>query len=68
MSEQLKLCPFCGGKANLLRSLAAENVCIECGDCWASSRICHFRDKAYEEAEKECIAAWNRRWEPREGE
>ena len=61
MSEQLKRCPFCGGKPTLTHGYKKDNhrfglVFCQCGasvkseDCWN-----------YIEAELKAIEAWNRR-------
>ena len=59
MSERLKPCPFCGGKAKL-RAFALHfgaempyAFYVGCDDCEASSNHYDYR--------KEAIEAWNRR-------
>lgn len=49
--EELRKCPFCGGKARVVR--ASEAYWVRCFDCGAEVVIC--------DSEPEAIAAWNRR-------
>lgn len=57
MNKELKPCPFCGGKAEIIseETYSGHNLfwveCIEC-DC---------RTSDYEDNEKEAIESWNRR-------
>ena len=60
-NEQLKPCPFCGGKAYLY---ANDGVCVKCLNCAASSMIS--ADTVYVTENNKCavdrvIEAWNRR-------
>ena len=50
--EELKLCPFCGGKA-LIHTYFDEGYVIECNHCDAKS--------AGKESIEEAIEAWNTR-------
>ena len=49
--EELRKCPFCGGKARAVRS--SEEYWVRCFDCGAEIAIC--------DSKPEAIAAWNRR-------
>ncbi len=58
MSDKLKPCPFCGGKAKLSNIGAQAGLfCVKCDDCWAKSI---FVDSHKQE---EAIKAWNTRHE-----
>lgn len=62
MSEELKACPFCGGKAELLtmRSKGVEVYGVFCrADLDQEYQHGHFIDNYGTKAE--AIAAWNRR-------
>lgn len=48
---ELKLCPFCGGKAEVIR-VGADYV-TQCGVCYTETMIC--------ETEAGAIGAWNKR-------
>ena len=57
----LKLCPFCGGEAQLIDMRCLHWVCcIECGARVQSTKFA-------EEGDAEAIAKWNRRVEIKEG-
>lgn len=57
--EQLKPCPFCGGEARyMLADVDDDGYCVECTQCWASSRV-HLSLK--DDARPIVAAAWNRR-------
>ena len=49
--EELRKCPFCGGKARAVRS--SEEFWVRCFDCGAEIAIC--------DSKPEAITAWNRR-------
>lgn len=55
MSEALKPCPFCGGKAEMIRYPANGKVTVSCrsSGCMANISFCVSKDRA--------IEAWNRR-------
>lgn len=55
MSDQLKPCPFCGGKAELWRAHAERTAWIAC-----MSKCSVLVSKEYK-TDAEAIAAWNRR-------
>ena len=58
MSEELKPCPFCGGKAHVMKMGYPHWIyCEVCG-----ARV-HGRVVGEEEGEKASIEAWNRRVE-----
>ena len=62
MSETLKPCPFCGGKAERIDIADGENAggsCIACTKCQASSNV-EFEFK------ENFVSNWNRRVEPTE--
>lgn len=52
MSEQLKLCPFCGGKAEIIETIFYDYK-VACEECGASIPHC--------DSEEMAIKAWNRR-------
>lgn len=61
MTEKLKPCPFCGGKATLTEYRFAFYQCkVEC-----TTFGCGISTMLYkgEKADKEAIKAWNRRTE-----
>lgn len=45
MSEELKPCPFCGGKAKLIFRFGID-ICCECTECEARTKIFFVRDTA----------------------
>lgn len=53
MNEELKSCPFCGGKAEV--NLFLGNYCVTCTNCMGAI----FPDKGM--TEEEATKAWNRR-------
>lgn len=55
MSEELKACPFCGGKPALSTDADIDVWRLECSNagCWIQTRSYRTKDTA--------IAAWNRR-------
>lgn len=64
MKTELKPCPFCGGKAAILRFANPRNwYCIECVDCHC--RTDGFVHSSREASDAENIAAnavvWNKR-------
>lgn len=69
MSEELKPCPFCGGKAQILKRAVklqgdpwygtkVERV-VECDDCGCALFNQQFHEGFYDD--DAAIAAWNRR-------
>lgn len=52
-NEELKPCPFCGGKAKI--NLFLGNYCVTCDSCPGAIFPCRGMKK------KEAIKAWNRR-------
>lgn len=66
MSEELKLCPFCGGKVDFVfinhYTLASRRYDFICKDCGAQiSMFAKVKYKSAEMCDKEAIEAWNRR-------
>lgn len=60
MSEELKLCPFCGGEAKLFAGRCAEDAeqaFVRCKNCLVQTDIL---EDAYAPS-REAIAAWNTR-------
>ena len=56
--EELKPCPFCGGKADLVDyGLTGRMKVVQCSDCGARTRAFDPKVKCGENA----IDAWNRR-------
>lgn len=52
--NELKPCPFCGGKAELYASKVADGLrWVTCTECYASGEPCDDTESA--------IRAWNRR-------
>lgn len=58
MNKELKPCPFCGGKACIMKTDYPPWV-IYCTICGASVHGCVYGEKEGEKA----IEAWNRRYE-----
>lgn len=58
MSEELKPCPFCGGKN--MRIWNTSTPWVSCDDCLANT--------AYGETKEEAIEQWNRRADKLEGQ
>lgn len=58
MSEELKPCPFCGGKNMRIWNTSTPRV--SCDDCLANT--------AYGETKEEAIEQWNRRADKLEGQ
>ena len=58
MSEELKPCPFCGGKN--MRIWNTSRPWVSCDDCLANT--------AYGETKEEAIEQWNRRANKLEGQ
>ena len=71
MKEQLKPCPFCGGKAcfnryvsyNYLKGHHSDYARIKCSSCGASSKSIEYDPKLHGESGEydEAIKLWNRR-------
>lgn len=55
MSDTLKTCPFCGGKAAFRSGAASGEIWIVCAKCWSEGPTC--------DTEVEAIVAWNKRKE-----
>jgi len=53
MSDELKPCPFCGGKPNLHENIFASVVGITCTKCFTTQTMLPNRKKV--------IKKWNRR-------
>ena len=55
--NDLKLCPFCGGKAVLTESVNTQTFRVECmnSGCYCYKTLVSFPDK------EKAIEAWNRR-------
>ena len=60
MSEELKPCPFCGGKAI---KYVNSGVCVKCVDCGVSTiTLCDTKgNKSDKGAIENVIEMWNRR-------
>lgn len=59
---ELKPCPFCGNKAQIIhgaRGSLKEIGFIECGSCNAQGE--KFEDKVFEFAKEKAVLAWNTR-------
>lgn len=56
MTEKLKACPFCGGRAEIV-SEYANAYYVECTNCWASI-------PQNEATPENAIAKWNKRVQP----
>jgi Lar family restriction alleviation protein len=54
MPNELKPCPFCGGKVSVWHNLATDNYDIECQECCCDVQQ-HYG------CVDEAIEAWNRR-------
>ena len=60
MTEQLKPCPFCGGKAkthHYSTTVISYGIYVMCKDCMTSSK--------YYDTKRQAIEAWNKRAYPR---
>jgi len=64
--RELKMCPFCGGKANLIESVDNHIfwVKIVCGCCGANIKL---GDTTGKYLIDNTIAAWNKRMEVKNG-
>ena len=59
--EEIKSCPFCGGKAKMLQSFGVMHYWrVECVNCYCGT--------GDEESDQEATEIWNRRVETREDE
>ena len=59
MTEKLKKCPFCGGKAKWEEIGAQPDIfCVKCQKCWAKSIFVYHDQKTL------AIEAWNMRSNP----
>ena len=58
MSEEIKLCPFCGGEAELREYPLAEWWRVTCVDCDAQSGEFYYSENDIKE---NAIKAWNKR-------
>lgn len=80
MGNELKCCPFCGGKPVTRISFrtaptgtikASVNVLIRCPKCDCNRNIvlelCDTDFYKAQDAMNKATAAWNRRYEPRQG-
>ena len=61
MSEELKLCPFCGGKAVAYVNDGVRVVCTECGAKTKSLVDGYSQGRPMGSAIKSVVKAWNRR-------
>lgn len=58
--ENLKPCPFCGGKASMRYSTVFRSeICIKCEKC--KSRTMTYKGGDFEDTKYLAIQAWNRR-------
>lgn len=55
-AAELKLCPFCGGKAEI-EEMCGPTYSIGCTKCAAEILEIYF-------SEEDCVEAWNNRYEP----
>jgi Lar family restriction alleviation protein len=53
MTTELKLCPFCGGKAGVMSDYHEGGYYVLCDECCAEGSVCN--------SEEDAAAAWNRR-------
>ena len=71
MSERLKRCPFCGGKARVSSEYQDYDAYVECQECegrGASYNPDRLSTESMDEVRAAAIAAWNRRVNDDEGE
>jgi len=63
MREQIKSCPFCGGKAEVRNDKELNGVTdwVECIECSCQTRTYYTHIKTETDQEAEAIKAWNRR-------
>ena len=68
MADDLKRCPFCGGKAEYITKIMQvrwkEQLCyrIRCKDCYAQSPYkCNAYLHGFHETFEKAVDAWNRR-------
>lgn len=58
MGEELKACPFCGSKAEMVTNRSGDNF-VRC-----ANRQCAAKTRLYHENEAGARIAWNKRAEP----
>ena len=71
MSERLKRCPFCGGKARVSSEYQDYDAYVECLECegrGTSYNTDSQSTESMEEVRAAAIAAWNRRISNDEGQ
>lgn len=66
MKNELKPCPFCGGKAELVLCFNGKIPQIRCSSClalmgWHCKSVSALRGQLNFDTEEDAIAAWNRR-------
>lgn len=61
MSSGLKLCPFCGGKAERTDCVACSFIQIKCSECDANITLMLGSPSALQVGEAELLNRWNRR-------
>lgn len=54
MSDELKPCPFCGGKAEIISGVGF--FCVSCSSCCGETNLYN--------TEQDAIIAWNKRTQP----
>ncbi|WP_276934259.1 Lar family restriction alleviation protein [Dielma fastidiosa] len=58
MEQKLKHCPFCGGKAEIVKNYDHNMDAV----CWVECTECSCRtEEDYIENEKEIVNTWNKR-------
>ena len=64
MSEQLKRCPFCGGKAKMERVKQVwDNIHEYCVKCYKCNANIYYSSDSADNGKTKVIEAWNRRAE-----
>lgn len=63
MGEQLKPCPFCGGKAEIINAdeCGPDAWTVHCTVCWCSSVV---MTAVKDDVRGDLVAKWNTRFEP----